>query len=255
MGPAVTVIVTLSDPDALSGSLAVNSKTSVALAASCVGAVKRALAELALDRLTVRIPDDCRQEYDSVSPSRSVALPAKVTTSPSFTVRSLPALALGERFPGVTVTIIVSVPDALRASVTVSSKVRLTAVVRPVGAVKLALAVLALDRTGDGVPDDCRQEYDSASFSGSVPLPERVTFAPIPTVWSLPALAVGASLAPAVTVIVTLSVSDAPRASVTVSSKTRLALDTSWAGAVKRAVARLALDRLTLGVPDDCRQE
>ena len=62
-------------------------------------------------------------------------------------------------------------------------------------------------------------------------------------------------MAPAVTVIVTLSVSDSPRASVTVSSKTRLALDTSWSGAVKLAEARLALVSVTDGVPDDCRHE
>ena len=62
-------------------------------------------------------------------------------------------------------------------------------------------------------------------------------------------------MAPAVTVIATVSVSDSPRASVTVSSKTRLALFTSCVGAVKLAEARFALVRLTLGVPDVCDQE
>ena len=62
-------------------------------------------------------------------------------------------------------------------------------------------------------------------------------------------------MSPAVTVIVTVSVPDSPLASVTVSVKTRLALFTSCVGAVKLAEARLALVRLTLGVPDVCRQE
>ena len=68
-------------------------------------------------------------------------------------------------------------------------------------------------------------------------------------------MAVGASLSPAVTVIVTVSVLDSPLASVTVSVKTRLASLTSCVGAVKLAEARFALVRLTLGVPDDCDQE
>ena len=74
------------------------------------------------------------------------------------------------------------------------------------------------------------------------------------TVWSLPAVAVGASLAPAVTVIVTVSVWVALSSSVTVSSKTRLASAASCEGAVKLAFWVVAPDRVTDGVPDDCRQ-
>ena len=75
------------------------------------------------------------------------------------------------------------------------------------------------------------------------------------TVRSLPASAVGASLGPAVTVMVTVSVPDAPLLSVTVSSKTRLALFTSCVGAVKLAFRVEALERVTDGVPDDRLQE
>ena len=61
-------------------------------------------------------------------------------------------------------------------------------------------------------------------------------------------------MAPAVTVIVTVSVWVALSSSVTVSSKTRLASAASCDGAVKLAIAVLSLDRVTDGVPDDCRQ-
>ena len=55
-------------------------------------------------------------------------------------------------------------------------------------------------------------------------------------------------------VIVTVSAAEAPRASVTVSSKTRFELLTSPVGAVKLGVAVLAPVRVTLA-PEVCRQE
>ena len=61
-------------------------------------------------------------------------------------------------------------------------------------------------------------------------------------------------MSPAVTVIVTVSVAIFPSGSVTFSSKTSTALFTSWVGAVKLALARLALDSVTDGVPVVCRQ-
>ena len=58
-------------------------------------------------------------------------------------------------------------------------------------------------------------------------------------------------MAPAVTVMVTLSETARPWGSVTVSWKTRLALFTSWVGALKLAAAVLALVRGTVGEPED----
>ena len=55
--------------------------------------------------------------------------------------------------------------------------------------------------------------------------------------------------------MVTVAEPAAPRASVTVSWKTRAALFTSWVGAVKVAVAVAAPDRDTVGEPEVCRQE
>ena len=59
-------------------------------------------------------------------------------------------------------------------------------------------------------------------------------------------------MAPAVTVMVTVSETRKLCGSVTVSLKTSTALVTSCVGAVKLALAAVAPDRLTLGVPDDC---
>ena len=58
----------------------------------------------------------------------------------------------------------------------------------------------------------------------------------------------------AVTVMVTVSVAEAPRASVTVRVNTRSALAVRPVGAVKVAVAILALVRGTVGEPEVCRQ-
>ena len=59
MAPAVTVMVTVSETRKLCGSVTVSLKTSVALAANCVGAVKLALAAVELEMLTDGAPDDC----------------------------------------------------------------------------------------------------------------------------------------------------------------------------------------------------
>ena len=68
----------------------------------------------------------------------------------------------------------------------------------------------------------------------------------------LPALAVGASLVPAVTVMVTVSETRKLCGSVTVSLKTSTALVTSCVGAVKLALAEVELAMLTDGAPDEC---
>ena len=54
--------------------------------------------------------------------------------------------------------------------------------------------------------------------------------------------------------MVTVSVAEAPRASVTVSVNTSSALAVRPVGAVKVAVAILALVRATVGEPEVCRQ-
>ena len=56
-------------------------------------------------------------------------------------------------------------------------------------------------------------------------------------------------MGPAVTVMVTVSEAGAPRLSVTVSANSRTASAASWVGAVKVAVAVLALVRSTIGEP------
>ena len=61
-------------------------------------------------------------------------------------------------------------------------------------------------------------------------------------------------MSPAVTVIVTVSVAIFPRGSVTFSSKTSSTSLASCVGAVKLALARLALVSVTLGVPVVCDQ-
>ena len=85
-------------------------------------------------------------------------------------------------------------------------------------------------------------------------LPSRVTEAPSPTVWSGPALAVGASFAPAVTVMVTVSVCDLSP-SLTVRVKVSDAFAASWDGAVKVGLAAVAPVRVTSGVPPVWDQE
>ena len=120
LAPAVTVIVTVSVWVALEVSLTVSSKTRLASAASCEGAVKLGVVVVSPVRVTDGVPDDCRQEYVIASLSGSDPLPDRVTESPSFTVRSLPALAVGDWLLAVTVMVTLSVPDALRSSVTVS---------------------------------------------------------------------------------------------------------------------------------------
>ena len=96
-----------------------------------------------------------------------------------------------------------------------------------------------------------------SSFSGSLlALPSSVTFAPSDTVWSEPASAVGASLAPAVTVIVTVSAVEAePLSSVTVSENTREASDASCVGAVKVGLSAVVELRVTVGEPEVWLQE
>ena len=72
----------------------------------------------------------------------------------------------------------------------------------------------------------------------------RVTVWSSTTVWSAPALAVGAVLSPTVTV--TVSVLAKPPGSVTVTLKVR-AVSAATAGAVKVGFAAVALDRVTAG--------
>ena len=176
-----------------------------------------------------------------------LAVPFSVTASPSTTVWSSPALAVGAVLL-LAVIVTVSAAEVLPPAVTVRLKVSVT--VWPafrVGAVKVGLAAVAL-LSVTVVPAVCVQAYVSASFSGSLlPLPSSVTDWALATVRSAPALAVGAWLfVAATTVTVAVSVEVSPPASVTVSLKVRAALLDRLEGAVKVGFAAELLLSVTV---------
>ena len=138
-----------------------------------------------------------------------VPLPSRVTNAPSRTLRSAPAFAVGAWLFAAVTTVTVTVSVALRPPGSVTARVKVSAVfwVSPVGAGKLGVAVVAPVKVTDGLPPVWDQAKVSTWLSGSVlPLPSRVTVAPIAAWRSAPALAVGAessSSIAAVTVPVT----------------------------------------------------
>ena len=144
MSPAVTVMVTVSAGEMLVPSETVRENTSEALDASCEGAVKVGLSAVEELRVTVGVPEVWLHEYVSVSPSVSeLALPSSVTSAPSDTVWSVPALAVGV----LSSLVIVPVPEAaemeaLEAELMVTITVSLLSLrVSPVTATSMSLEV------------------------------------------------------------------------------------------------------------------
>ena len=198
------------------------------------------------------------QAQARVSPSGSLlALPSRVAVAPSPTRWSVPASAVGASLaPAVTVTVTVSAAEVLPPAVTVRLKVRVASAASCAGAVKVGLAAVALLRVTAGVPFWV-QAQASVSPSGSLlALPSRVAVAPSATVWSAPALAVGARLFVAVTTVtVTVSVAVIPPGSVTVRVKVSAASLDRVDGAVKVGLAATVLLSVTVGVPPVWVQE
>ena len=86
------------------------------------------------------------------------------------------------------------------------------------GAVNVAVAVSAFERSTVGFPARCFHAKPSSSPSGSVPRPASVTASPAPTAWFAPALALGLSLS-AFTVTVAVSGAESAVPSLTVRLK------------------------------------
>ena len=146
-----------------------------------------------------------------------------------------------------TVTVTVSGEEASPpVSVTVRLKVRVVSTAT-VGATNVGVAEPASNATA-GEPPVWDQAYVRAWFWGSrLALPSSVTRAPVITVRSAPASAVGAVLfAAAVTVTVTVSVLVRPPGSVAVSRKVRVASSARSFGAVKVGRTAVALESATV---------
>jgi len=160
---------------------------------------------------------------------------------------------------GFTVTVTLAALEFACASLTTSEKASVTTGCPAAidGAVKVVLAVVADERTTDG-PDDCVQENEMASPSGSkLPLPSRMASAPVATARSMPAFAMGGELGggPGFTVMVTMEARELAFASLTVSEKTKgvASVPKGTTGAVKLGAAAAASERRTAG-PEVCVQ-
>ena len=115
------------------------------------------------------------------------------------------------------------------------------------GAVKVGFAAVALLSVAVG-PAVWDQAQVRVWLSGSrLALPSRVTVSPSVTVWSAPALAVGAVLTWTATCTVS-AVEARPSGSVTVRLKVRTVV-VSTSGAVKVGFATFVLERVTGGPP------
>ena len=244
-GLSSTVTVTVSAAEARPpGSVTVRLKVR-SVSAVTLGAVKVGHAVAAPVRFTVGEPPVWVQAYVSVWFSGSLLpLPSRLTAAPSRTVRSSPASAVGAVL-ACTVTVTVSAVDVLPPAVTVRLNVSVAA---EDGAVKLGFGAALFESLTD-VPAVWVQAYLRTSPSGSLlPLPSRVAVAPVATVRSGPASAVGAVLFAAVgTVTVTVSVAVSPPGSVTFSVKTSVASLARFEGATKVGFAVLAPVRVTAG--------
>ena len=107
-------------------------------------------------------------------------LPDRLTSSPSFTVWSVPAFADQFRLAASTITCIVSVVPS-EPPLTRSENSSVTSVVRPEGAVKLGVAVVVPLSVTVGSPVWIQRKV-TGSPSGSWPLPDRFTVSPSLTV-------------------------------------------------------------------------
>ena len=191
--PALTVMSTVSAVEVFTPSLTVSENVRVTSSGNPVGAVNVGFAGSVVSSVTADPSPEsgavCVQAYVSVAPSGSeLALPSRVTASPSQTVRSAPASALGASFvPALTVMSTVSAVEAFTPSLTVSENVRVTSSGNPVGAVNVGFAGSVVSSvTADPSPESgavCVQAYVSVAPSGSeLALPSRVTASPSQTV-------------------------------------------------------------------------
>ena len=135
--------------------------------------------------------------------SASVAVPARVTVSPSVTSWSVPAFTVGAVLTLSVMVIMMLSETVMMPSETV--RVNSTAVSsETLGTVKDGVSVESSSDM-DSV-ESCDHEYVRlSSGSASVAVPARVTVSPSVTSWSVPAFTVGAVLTLSVMVIMMLS--------------------------------------------------
>ena len=133
-------------------------------------------------------PERTVQEYVSGSPSGSEAVPERTCATPTVTVLSAPAFAVGARLVVESTTLSEPLNEPL--SVAVSRNVYVPAAF----AVNEGDSVVALVSVDPAGPERTVQEYVSGSPSGSEAVPERTCATPTVTVLSAPAFAVGARL-------------------------------------------------------------